>query len=924
MNRSAVVSALLLVVATATAVSVPAGADEPAGPSTAWRDGRFAVDVPDVVRSSDIVVQRPNLTPQQSMPLGNGTLGAAVWSADGFTAQLNRADTLPDRKSPGWLVIPGLAQLTNAPDFTAHVDLYDATYVESGGGMTATTYVDANSDQLIVDVTGANGPQTAQIHLWSGRSPQVSAHGPVATLAETWTDDTQPGSTGRTFGSLAALTAGAVNVQASTVDSETAQIDFTPHHDGSYRVVVAAPSWHGGDATAVNPQPAAADPGVLAAHEAWWHRFWNGIGLVQLGSADGAAQYLENLRTLDLYIAAASSRSQFPGSQAGVADLFSPVRDDHQWDPGAYWHWNLRMYVEANLGAGAFDLNAPYFRLYRDNLANIEQWTSEHMGGRPGICVPETMRFNGQGIEYETWLSSVGLNCDASSGPYYNARTITTGAEVGLWIWQQYEMTGDRSFLAANYPVMAQAARFLLAYASTGADGLLHTYPSNAHETQWDVHDPTTDIAAEQALFPAVIGAARVLNQDPGLAAQLTAALPQLLPLPRTDAATQKQLLPPSADASGADVIAPSYDPAATKHNSENIGLEAVWPYGLIGDDGPLSDLAQRTFAHRPNVETNDWSNDPIQAARLGLGSDMAKTLVDLTEHYQQWPNGLATFVQNEPYGEQQGVVAAALNESLVQDYDGLLRIAPAIPSGWDAAGTVFVQGGHRVSVQVSGGQITTVGINAGSTGTIHIRNPWPGRPVEVVDGGDETTQVVAATSADRFDIPVRDGRSYLVQPVGAPVRDMPFAPVTAVPATEPKSIGSVTIGLSNTSGALRSGVGDSQCLDVPGAKHADGTPVEIWTCSTAVNQHWTRAADGEVQVYSPDTKCLSVLGGPAAPGSSVGIESCAGQQWTFQPDHTIRTAGLCLEVPDGATQRGTFLDLGTCTGTANQRWTFQ
>lgn len=923
MNRFAAVSAFVLTAGLATVVQAPARADT--GPATAWHDGRFAVDVASVVRSSDIVLQRPNFTPQQSMPLGNGTLGAAVWAAGGFTAQLNRADTLPDRKSPGWLVIPGLAKLTGAPDFTAHVDLYNATYVESGGGMTATAYVDANSDDLVVDVTGASGPQTAQIHLWPGRSPQVSARGPIATLAETWVDNTQPGSTGDTFGSLAALTAAGVDVQASAVDAETAQVSFAPRPGGSYRVVVAAPSWHGGNPAAVNPQSAAAEPGLLAAHEAWWHRFWSRVGLMQLRSADGAAQYLENLRTLDLYIAAASSRGQFPGSQAGVADLFSPVRDDHQWDPAAYWHWNLRMQVAANLGAGAFDLNAPYFRLYRDNLAGIEQWTTGHMGGRPGICVPETMRFNGQGIEYETWLSSVGLNCDASSQPYYNARTITTGAEVGLWIWQQYQMTGDRSFLAANYPVMAQAARFLLAYATTGPDGMLHTYPSNAHETQWDVHDPTTDIAAEQALFPAVIGAARTLSRDADLAAELTDVLPEILPLPRTDAATQRQLLPPSADASGSDVIAPSYDPAAAKHNSENIGLEPVWPYGLIGDDGPRSDLAKRTFAHRPNVETNDWSNDPIQAARLGLGNDMAHTLVDLTERYQLWPNGLATFVQDEAYGEQQGVVAAALNEALVQDYDGVLRIAPAVPSGWDAAGTVFAQGGHTVSVQVSDGQIITVGINAGSSGIIRIRNPWPGRQVEVVDGADETTSVVAGTSADRFDIPVAAGRSYLVQPVDAPVRAMPFAPISAAPAGEPKSLGPVSIGLSNTSGALRSGVGDNQCMDVPGASRTAGTQIEIWTCNGAVNQHWTHAADGELQVYgAPDTKCVSVLGASIAVGSSVGIEPCAGQQWSFQPDGTIRTSGLCLEVPAGATQRGTFLDVGTCTGTANQRWTFQ
>jgi hypothetical protein len=29
-----------------------------------------------------------------------------------------------------------------------------------------------------------------------------------------------------------------------------------------------------------------------------------------------------------------------------------------------------------------------------------------------------------------------------------------------------------------------------------------------------------------------------------------------------------------------------------------------VWPFGLIGDDGPGSDLAKRTFTDRPNVQT--------------------------------------------------------------------------------------------------------------------------------------------------------------------------------------------------------------------------------------------------------------------------------------------------------------------------------
>ena len=43
----------------------------------------------------------------------------------------------------------------------------------------------------------------------------------------------------------------------------------------------------------------------------------------------------------------------------------------------------------------------------------------------------------------------------------------------------------------------------------------------------------------------------------------------------------------------------------------------ATAAFGLIGDDGPLSGLAQRTFTDRPYVEDNDWSFDPIDAGGL-------------------------------------------------------------------------------------------------------------------------------------------------------------------------------------------------------------------------------------------------------------------------------------------------------------------
>ncbi|MBY8879938.1 glycosyl hydrolase family 95 catalytic domain-containing protein [Actinacidiphila acidipaludis] len=795
-------STLLLVYSLAVALlgqSPAAGAS--AAATTAWRDGSFHVDVPAMVHSSDVVLGRPNTASAQAMPLGNGDLGAGVWDENGLTVQLNRADTLPDRLSPGQVVVPGLAKLTSAPDYRGRLDLYDGTFVQSGGGMTATTYVRADTDELVVDVTGADPDtaQTARLRLWQPRTPTASAGASIGTLAQTWQDNAQPGASGRTFGALAAITASGRDVRADVVDPLTVQVSVRPRPNGSFRVVVASPQWTGGDATATAQRLLAGSGGssVLARTAAWWHEYWGGVGMMGLSSPDGSAQYLANLRTISLFAQAAERGTVRPGSQAGVADLFDSSGDTHSWDPASYWGWNLRMLVTADMGAGAYANNDGYFALYRDALPETLAWTAGEFPGSAGACTPETMRFNGVGVQVHLangqWGAKPYLNCSSQGPANYNARTLSTGAEVALFVWQTYQATDDREFLRQNYPLMADWARFMLAYATTGADGHLHTSPSNAHETQWDVSDPTTDITAMTAVFPDVIQAARLLHRDQDLVTALSAALPKILPYPRTDAATMTQQLDPAADSTGQDVIGQSFQQAAKTHNEENLGLEPVWPYGVIGDSGPLSDLAKRTFADRPFVEHNDWSFDPIDAARLGFGDDMAKELVDLTETYQQRPSGLASFgaTYQEPYAEQGAVVTTALQDALVQDYDGLLRVAPALPTGWNADATVFIQHRSKVDVQVRDGVPVTVAIEAGANVAQQVRNPWPGQSVEVVANG---RTVVAPTSASRFTVPLRAGHAYLIERDGAPT--LPFAPVTATPATAARTLGPVVIGL--------------------------------------------------------------------------------------------------------------------------------
>jgi hypothetical protein len=774
--------------------------------ASAWHDGRFQVDVPGVIGRSDIVLDKPNLEAVQAMPLGNGRLGVAVWSANGITAQLNRNDTLPARLSPGRIEISGLARLTHAKDYSGRLDLYHGEFQERGGGMTATAYVEPDKDVLIVDVTGADPSiqQTAILRLWAPRTPQALAKGGVGLLAQSWADDKNPGASGRTFGSLSAITAQARDVSAAVTDPLTVTVSFRPHADGRFRIIVASPHYDGKENAEVAAEGALmAQPD--AAHKNFWKDFWNRAAVIKISSRNGAGEYMENLRNIYLYIAAIEKGIEYPGSHAGMADMISSVQDSRRWDPSAFWHWNLRMQVAANIGAGLTELNEPYFNLYRENLTNIENWTKEHMRGLPGICVPETMRFNGQGIENEGIPNpfDVALDCDANFVPYYNARTLSTGAEVSLWVWQQYLATNNREFLAENYPLMASSARFLLAYQKMGADGRLHTSPSNAHEQQWDVTDPTTDIAAIMALYPATIQAAGLLGKDPDLVRRLQAALPKVPPLPRAAQADPHKLLAASADAEGEDVIAESWLPAAGEHNFENVGLEPVWPYNLIGDTSPLFALARRTYYYRPNPVTSDWGSDPIHAARLQLSGEVESTLVAITQKFQRFVNGMAQFEPNskEFYVEQTGVVADALQEALVQDYDGVIRIAPAVPPAWDFDGSVYVRGNTKVDVQTRNGAVVTAAIEAGMTQPLKVRNPWPGKRVDVISGKSGKKVMSSSGEMDsEIEFTATAGTSYLIKNRDEPTVSNGFATVSGAPASSPKKLGPVQIGLFSES----------------------------------------------------------------------------------------------------------------------------
>ncbi|MFF2081589.1 ricin-type beta-trefoil lectin domain protein [Kitasatospora sp. NPDC058162] len=132
--------------------------------------------------------------------------------------------------------------------------------------------------------------------------------------------------------------------------------------------------------------------------------------------------------------------------------------------------------------------------------------------------------------------------------------------------------------------------------------------------------------------------------------------------------------------------------------------------------------------------------------------------------------------------------------------------------------------------------------------------------------------------------------------------------------------------GGGDVSGAVHA-VGAGRCLDVPNASTSPGTQTQIWDCSGAANQLFTRTSAGELTVYGgTDRLCLDAYGRGTTNGTKVAVWTCNGQsnqQWAFNADGTVTgvQSGLCLDVSGASTGNGAPVQLWACNGQSNQRW---
>lgn len=74
---------------------------------------------------------------------------------------------------------------------------------------------------------------------------------------------------------------------------------------------------------------------------------------------------------------------------------------------------------------------------------------------------------------------------------------------------------------------------------------------------------------------------------------------------------------------------------------------------------------------------------------------------------------------------ESMSVLATAMNESLLQSYDGVLRVFPAFPADKNGRFTLHAEGGFVVSSEIKSGMVQWICIKSLLGNTCKLDLPW-------------------------------------------------------------------------------------------------------------------------------------------------------------------------------------------------------
>jgi alpha-L-fucosidase 2 len=313
----------------------------------------------------------------------------------------------------------------------------------------------------------------------------------------------------------------------------------------------------------------------------------------------------------------------------------------------------------------------------------------------------------------------------------------------GAWfcqdLFRHYEYTGDEKFLRQEaWPLMKGACEFMLGWLVEGPGGYLVTNPATSPENVFKIDGKTyevsmattMDIAIIRDLFNNSVRTLEILNAEPEFRAKLQQVLKRLYPY---HIGQYGQLQEWFLDLD---------DPKDThRHLSHLFGLYPGTQISPVRTP-ELASASKQSLIHRGDISTG-WSMawKINWWARLGEGDHAQKILkAGLTYIGPKNPSykGGGTFpnlFDGHPPFQIDGNFGgtAGITEMLLQSYDGVISLLPALASEWRKGEVkgLRAKGGFVVSIIWSENKILKATIFSELGGNCRIRTKVPVKVIE-------------------------------------------------------------------------------------------------------------------------------------------------------------------------------------------------
>ena len=647
----------------------------------------------------------------QSIPLGNGEMGGNVWINESgiINILLSRTDAWSEVHR---LLKVGLTELEISPnpfinEVHSHFSLYDATLHITAPGITVRIYADANAPAIRLFVQSDN-PITVQLRGNNYRNQSFDFRSDFSN-----------------FHMLNAPVSCSESADVTFVESgmfgqyhynETSCFDYTLElqnleeckknmRDPLLHRIFGFGAWGSDKTEDVNEYSASIYTATLEsstpaewksqlfnlaaqygtekaetfdAHKEYWHKKWSSSYVICPKESDGylLAKGFLYQRYMSLCAGKGTYPIKFNGSifTAGEMDGHPGNYDSRRWG-GPYWIQNTRLIYWAMLESGDYDMMKPFFKMYLNVMPICKERVRKHYGHR-GMLIPETITIFGTyankhfcHIEDDGSRKSWGKKSYKPSDiPNPFIRWHYNGmVEIAYLMLRYVEKSGDRTQLKEFLSFAEEVLLFFRDHFEVLDEKLLLTPISSLETWQYCVND-TPDIAGIMALIAAIQACGAANEELLYLCKEMSLLLPQL-PMDVVD---------------GKNVIAPCEQKIDKKtRNEENPELYTIFPYYLYGIGKPDLQLAIDTYHARIFHSCKGWSQDPVQAALLGLTEEAVQQLkksIPMVDERCIFPAFWGPNYDETPDQDHGNNILLCVAAMLYQEG----RILPAWPKDWD------------------------------------------------------------------------------------------------------------------------------------------------------------------------------------------------------------------------------------------------